>query len=266
LLISGRFDEAEKYHFGALKGRKKIQGKTHPLVGACLNDIGIMYYQKGDWHKALKYYEAGLDIKRKNQTPVRSLVNSLSNTANMYSETGDSTKAIQLLNEALAILNKEKLSPRASFALIYDTLGKVNRQDENLTAAEDMFQKALDIREEISIEHVTYLESLVHLASIHKLQKRYKSCIQVSNKALRIKETIEKAMPQNPFAKECLECLAEVYKLLGSDDKYIETLEKLESELIRLERVYMEHGNGRDLLKVRKKMQIIKERLESISF
>ncbi|XP_060594578.1 uncharacterized protein LOC132748924 isoform X2 [Ruditapes philippinarum] len=264
--VLGRFDEAEKYHFEALRRRKQIQGETHPFVGACLNNIGIMYYQKGDWHKALEFYEAGLDIKRKNQTPAWSLVNSLSNTANMYSETGESAKAMQLLNEALELLNKEKLPPKESFALIYDTIGKVYRRDENLTSAEDMFQKAINIRGEISMENVTYLESLVHLADIHKRQKHYISCIKVSNKALQIKETAEKAMPQNPFVKECFECLAEVYNLSGSNDKYIETLEKLQSELIRLERVHLDHGNDRDLLKVRKEMQSVTETIQRVSY
>ena len=225
-----------------------------------------MYYQKGDWQKALEFYEAGLDIKRKNPTAVDSLVNSIINTANMYTETGDSTKALHLLNEALELLGKEKLASRATTSLIYDTKGKVYRRDKDFSSAEVMFKKAVDIREEISTENITYLESLVHLADIYKSQRQYSSCIKISNKALKNKEKAEKTMPQNPFVKECLECLAEAYRLSNCRSKYIETLEKLESEIMRLERVHLDNGNERDLLKVRKEMQSVKDTLAKTNF
>ncbi|XP_053396226.1 nephrocystin-3-like isoform X2 [Mercenaria mercenaria] len=260
--VLGRFEEAERYHFESLKRRKEIQGEDHPFVGACLNNIGIMYYLKGDSHKALKFYEEGLEIKRKSATPVISLVNSLSNTANMYSETGNSKKAHILLDEAIELLNKEKVPCRDAAALLCDTKGKVYRREGAFKFAEDMFQKAIDVRKEISDENVPYLESLVHLANINKRQGNYISCIRISNKALTIKEKAEIAMPQHPFIKECLECLVEVYKKTDDKDKCKETLEKLESELIRLEKVHLDHGNERDLLKVRTQMHEIKAELE----
>ncbi|XP_053396229.1 nephrocystin-3-like isoform X2 [Mercenaria mercenaria] len=263
--VLGRFEEAEKYHFESLKRRKEIQGEDHPFVGACLNNIGIMYYQKGDSHKALKFYEEGLEIKRKSAAPVTSLVNSLSNTANMYSETGNSKKAHVLLDEATELLNKEKVPCRDSTALIYDTKGKVYRREGAFKFAEDVFQKAVDVRKEISEENVVYLESLVHLANISKRQGNYVSCIKISNKALTIKEKAEIAMPQHPFIKECLECLAEVYKKTDDKVKYKETLEKLESELIRLETVHLDHGNEKDLFKVRTQIREIKAELEMAS-
>ncbi|XP_053396230.1 uncharacterized protein LOC123550891 isoform X1 [Mercenaria mercenaria] len=260
--VLGRFDEAKKYHFESLKRRKEIQGEDHPFVGACLNNIGIMYYQKGDSHKALKFYEEGLEIKRKSATPMISLVNSLSNTANMYSETGNSKKAHILLDEAMELLNKEKVPSRHATSLIYDTKGKVFRREGAFKFAEDMFQKATDVRKEISEVNIPYLESLVHLANINKRQGNYISCIKVSNKALTIKENAEIAMPQHPFIKECLECLAEVYRKTDDKDNYKKTLEQLESELIRLEKVHLDHGNERDLLKVRTRMHNIKAELE----
>ncbi|KAH3777910.1 hypothetical protein DPMN_179359 [Dreissena polymorpha] len=78
----GRFEDAERYNFVCLKRRRKIQGENQPDVGMTLNNMGIMYDQKGDGRLALQYFQEGLEIKKKFKAPDLSRVASLTNVAN----------------------------------------------------------------------------------------------------------------------------------------------------------------------------------------
>ncbi|KAH3834046.1 hypothetical protein DPMN_107364 [Dreissena polymorpha] len=91
----GRFEEAERYHFVSLKRRRKIQGENHPGVGMTLNNIGLMYDQKGNSVLALKYFKEGLKIKKKSNAPDLSRVASLTNVANTYIDVGTFDKALK---------------------------------------------------------------------------------------------------------------------------------------------------------------------------
>lgn len=262
-LVTGRFEDSERYHLACLKRRLKIQGEDHPGVGASLNNLGVMYDQKGDSENALKYYQKGLEVKMKANAPAMSIVFSLSNAANMSMAMGNYEEAHRLLDDALRRLHKEKVPPREALACTYDTKGKVHVKEGKLKEAEEMFQKAVDIREDIS-DNLPYLESLVHLAEVNKQRGQYDQSLRLAKKALRLKEKATTAMPQNSFVAECYQCLADVYNRTNDTGKYKETLEKIEAELLRLERVFLCQCNEISLQKVRSQLNDIKDKLDNM--
>lgn len=259
----GRFEDAERYHFACLNRRRLVQGNDHPSVGSSLNNIGLMYDQKGDSENAIKYYTEGLEINYKSKAHAKYIVISLSNTANMSAAMGKCDDAHTFLDEALDMLHAEAIPSRAAMAYTYDTKGKVFRREGKLHDAEELFVKAVDIRGEISPDNIKYMESLVHLADINKRQGHLKTSIKIATKALTLKDKATSSMPHNTIVAECLECIADVYNMTDDLERYKETQEKIESELLRLEQVFLCQCNEKSLQRIRDQLTDIKIKLNN---
>ncbi len=92
------FDKALNQYNIALD-RSKASGNKKQYA-SCLNLLGGLYYSK-DNHKALKYYEEALEINRFiNDIP--KIMDCLNNTAVIYQEHGNYTKALTNLNAYLS--------------------------------------------------------------------------------------------------------------------------------------------------------------------
>ncbi|XP_053396220.1 uncharacterized protein LOC123550883 [Mercenaria mercenaria] len=258
----GKFDDSERYHFACLKQRLKALGENHPNVGVCYNNIGVMYEQKGDADNAFKYYKKGLEVKVKSKAPIMSVVFSLSNVANMSSSMGNYREAHRLIDDALKRLSEEKIPPRESLACTYETKGKIYLREEKFIEAEEMLQKAVDIREEIA-ENMLYLESLVHLADANRRSGNFERSISIAKQGLKLKTKATASMPQNTFVAECLVCIADVYDRTNNIERHRETLEKIESELLRLEQVYLCQCNEKGYEKIRTQLKDVKDKLDN---
>jgi Tfp pilus assembly protein PilF len=53
----GLFDEAEKNYLESIVFYKKIHGDKHSSVADAFNNLGIVKRKKGEFDKAIKYYE-----------------------------------------------------------------------------------------------------------------------------------------------------------------------------------------------------------------
>lgn len=236
----------------------KLQGADHPAVGATLNNIGLMYDQRGDTELALDFFLKGLEIKKKSKAPDLSIMASMNNVARHYAELGMTDKARAMLDEVEEVLGRQPVIPGDPVAYMYDTRGTVFKKEGRLEDARAMLEKSVEKRGAISEDNPPYCESMVHLAEVCGLQKDYDSCLKTADKVMKIQKRVIETMPQNMFIKDCLEFLAAIYKDMGDMKRYRETLAQLESELMRLERVI---GETNQL-----KMQQISSSLEDVQF
>ncbi|XP_053396232.1 uncharacterized protein LOC128556167 [Mercenaria mercenaria] len=264
LTFLGEFEKAGKYHFQSLKWRRKFQGENHPGVGACYNNIGEMYDLKGDSKEALEYYRKGLEIKMKSNAPVLSTVISLCSMAKMRLSMRHFKEARLLLDQGFKKLDEENLPPREAIACACDLKGMVLKQEGLFHDAEKMFRKAADLRNEIAPNNIPYLESLAHLAEINKIQGKFTSSIKLVEKILELKENAIVTMPQTLVIVDTLQCIADIYVTKGDTQQHIETLKELQSELLRLERVFLSQQNDRDLNVVRQKLRQLEDKLRNM--
>ena len=184
-----------------------------------------------------------LDIKRKTKDiPVRSLVYSLSNTANLCRETNDFSRANVLLKEAKQKLDEEDPPHRGAESLIYYTLGRVSLSQGKYQEACEILEKAADMYKGICKDGPAHVETLRHLAKAQQKTGNNEIAVRLSNKILRISEVINKATPTNTFISDTLEVLIDAYRSMGETDKVKITLEQLQSEQIRLEHIQMVSG------------------------
>merc|ERR1740124_1880782 len=58
-------DEELEIHKLNLSIRQNVLGNDHPLTATSMNNIGVAYYKKGEYGKALEMYESALIIREK---------------------------------------------------------------------------------------------------------------------------------------------------------------------------------------------------------
>ncbi|XP_052250016.1 uncharacterized protein LOC127857584 [Dreissena polymorpha] len=261
----GRFKDAEKYHFVCLKRRRKIQGKNHPDVGTTLNNIGLMYDQKGDGRLALKYFQEGLEIKNKSKAPDLSRVASLTNVANACVDVGKLAVALNALDEAEEILTKQRFPQPYLIAYLNDTRGKLYFQQGNMDKAGEMFEKAARGREDVASGKTDHVESLVHLMKVAVKKGDNAKCIKTGKTVLSFSDDVIKQRPKSHFLTECYDCLAKVYNTMGDDEKVRDTLTKIKTELLRLEYLYTRDCNEGQAVKIRQQLADIECKLKAMS-
>ncbi|KAH3739803.1 uncharacterized protein LOC127850178 isoform X2 [Dreissena polymorpha] len=257
----GRFEEAERYHFVSLKRRRKIQGENHPGVGMTLNNIGLMYDQKGDGRLALKYFQEGLEIKKKSKAPDLSRVASLTNVANGYIAVGAFEEALHALDEAEEILSKQRLPQMHDIAYLNDTRGKVYFKQGDMDKAAEMFEKAAQGREGVASGKTAHVESLVNVMKVAVKKGDNAKCIKTGKTVLSFSDDVIKQRPKSHFLTECYDCLAKVYEAMGDDAKVRDTLTKIKTELLRLEYMYTCDCNEGQVGKIRQQLADIESKL-----
>lgn len=59
---SGRLDEATQMHQRALEVRKGIVGKNHPSLAECFNNLGGLFFTRGNFQKAVEHFEEAFEL------------------------------------------------------------------------------------------------------------------------------------------------------------------------------------------------------------
>ncbi|XP_052776487.1 uncharacterized protein LOC128214184 [Mya arenaria] len=241
--VLGEFDLAEKYHNCCLKRRERRFGKTSAAVGKSLNNIGILFEKKGNHQKAYTLFMKGLNMKRIGQTETLSIVYSLSNVANCLINIGRSDEAHEHIDEAIDILNKERVPMLDGLSLVRHTKGKIYAKENRFKEAYSAFSESINISRTSELKGFVWMERLLDLARLQQRRKQYKACIKTLAEALSFQEEITKCMEHSFDIINCLKCLAEVCKETKDKSKYIQTLYSMEKECIRLEQVCKKYGN-----------------------
>lgn len=82
----------------------KALDANHPDVARIYNNIGVVYKDKGDFDKALDYYQRSLSIRLKSLGANHpDVATSYVNFGSFYAEVGEINKAIEFSNKSLAI-------------------------------------------------------------------------------------------------------------------------------------------------------------------
>ena len=233
-LLSGNFERAKNFHFKTLKIRRKFQGEYHPAIGASYNNIGLIYNEIGNPEQALAYFKKGLEVKIKSQAILKSVVYSMNNIANQLCSLKKFHEAEAMLQDALNKLQDDANPSRDALSLTYDTLGKVYLTQMKYAEADQVLEKAVEIRQEIMSNGIGFAESLMHLAQAKFGSNHMGSARVFIERVLELQTRCTEDMPQNTIILESLELLGSIYCEQQNNDKRIEVLERQRSELTRL--------------------------------
>ena len=203
-------------------------------------------------------------MKSTTVTPTWSLVYSMNNIANIYCRMQKYSQAKSLLEQALQKLNEEESPHKGAVGLTYDSLGKLSLSQEKYREASDLFQKAVEIRKNISANGLTHVESMMHLVKAEQKIGNPVYATKLAKKVISLSEATNRIIPTNTYVSETLEVLADIYRSMGGNVRVKSTVELLQSELMRQELVYMGSCDTKRVNEIATKLSDIRKSLQHL--
>jgi len=140
-------------------------------MGISLNSIGSVYRNKGDYEKALDYYNRSLAINEEIGDKYGMGYN-LNNIGNVHIYKGDLDKALNYYEKALAI--REEIGDKYGMGISLISIGTVYAEKGDYESAEEYLKKSLVILREIGLGDNELLASTIYLYLSYKnLGKKY---------------------------------------------------------------------------------------------
>lgn len=121
---------------------KKAKQKKYEALS--LNKIGIIYYEQGDFLKALDYYNNSLKISEEIGNKI-GVANAYSNIGNINSDQGKISDALDYYNKGLKAY--EEIKDTAGITASLNNIGSIYRDQGDIVKALEYFYKSLKIRE-----------------------------------------------------------------------------------------------------------------------
>jgi tetratricopeptide (TPR) repeat protein len=120
------------------------------LEGTLANDLGLLYQAKGEWDKAIDYYQRSLEIKEK-VGGEHGMSTTFNNLGSVYQAKGEWDKAIEYYQRSLEI--KEKVGDEHGMSTTFNNLGDVYQDKGEWDEAIEYYQRDLAICEKLGDEH-----------------------------------------------------------------------------------------------------------------
>jgi tetratricopeptide (TPR) repeat protein len=238
-----RFYRGQVAHASALWGRalemwEALEEEDLPedLEGTLANDLGLLYQDKGEWDKAIDYYQRSLAICEK-VGDEHGMASTFNNLGEVYRVKGEWEKAIEYYQRSLEI--KEKVGDEHGMATTLNNLGLVYDDKGEWDKAIEYYQRSLEIKEKVGDEH-GMAPTFNNLGSVYQDKGEGGKAIEYYQRSLAICEKVG----DQYLTGIILNNLGEVYRVKGEGGKAIEYYQR--SLEIR-EKVGDEHGMAYNL-------------------
>ena len=217
-----------------LAGFIEKSGREDADVGKLFNNIGRVFYNQGDYEKALTYYKKSLEINESVQESDNpSAAATYDNIAQVYDKQGDYEKALEYFKKALAIRERVLGPDHSSTATTYNNMAVLYDHQGDYEKALEYFEKALAICERmLGPDHPDTATIYNNMAGVYDNQSDYEKALEYFKKTLAIRERV--LGPDHPDTAATYNNMALVYDKQGD---YKMALEYYEKALVIYERV-----------------------------
>lgn len=198
----------------------KIRGEIGDKKGiaATLNNIGIVYQDKGDNAKAIDYYTRSLKTNEEIGDK-NGEANTLSNIGRIYYDIGDTTKAIDYQTRSLKI--RETIDDKRGMALGYSNIGLIYIDQGNTKKAMEYFTNGLKISEEVGDKNNIAL-ALGNIGFVYKKLEDDSKALDYLSHSLKMFEEIG----NKKWSATLLNSIGDIYKKKGEIEKAIDFFKK----------------------------------------
>jgi CHAT domain-containing protein/tetratricopeptide (TPR) repeat protein len=219
LYSAGKYDEALTLVERVLAIRERVLGPEHQDVAQVLNNLAVLFDDKGDYVKAEAVYQRALTISEKRLGPEHpDVAATLANLAALHINIGDYAKAEAVYQRALTIREKILGPEHPEVGATLANLAVLHLRRDEYAKAEALFQRALTIREKaLGPEHPDVAATLTNLAALYANTGDYAKAEQLYGRALTIRK---KALgPEHSAVGTDLANLAALYRRMGDHVK-----------------------------------------------
>ncbi len=218
----GLYKDAEEVCLHKISIAEELYGKEHENTATSYNEIGMVYDNKGNYSKALKYYFKALAIREKVLgTEHHDTATSYNNIGMVYYAQGDYGKALDYYFKALAIVEKVLGKEHPDTATSYNNIGRVYALQGDYDKTLEYYYNALKIYEKaLGKEHPDTATSYNNIGRVYASQGDYDKALEYYYNALKI---YEKALgAEHPDTATSYNNIGRVYASQGDNDKALE--------------------------------------------
>ena len=221
-----RYDEAERVCLRQIVLSEVLYGKKSADTASSYNNIGKVYYNKGEFNMALEYHFKAMNIKESLLTPDHtSIATSYNNIGIVYSELSEYDKALEYFFKALDIVKKDLGETHSYTALSFNNIGTVYYNKGDYEMALEHYFKALDIDEKVlGKDHPQLATYYNNIGMAYSGQGNYDKALEFYFKAMEIKVIVWGS--KHPSTSLSYNNIAGVYYHIGDFDKALEFFSK----------------------------------------
>ena len=170
--------------------KEGLLGKGHVDLIRPYNNLGIVYYYKGDYRKALSYYQKVVDIQQKAQVNnTEGIANTLNNIGMIHTLRGDYSLAIEYFEKSVAMKLELLGENHPDVASPLNSLGVVYYYKKDFEKALYYQNKVLVIKEgHFDENHPFMVTSYNNLGLIHGNTGEYALALEYFEKSLSIQK------------------------------------------------------------------------------
>jgi tetratricopeptide (TPR) repeat protein len=214
---------------------EELMGQELPpsLEPEVIQLLGMVYEDKGEWDRAIEYYERSLAIKEK-VGDEHGMATSFNSLGNVYSYKGEWDRAIEYYERDLAVC--EKVGDEYGMATTFNNLGSVYQDMGEWDQAIECYEHSLAICEKVSDEY-GMAAPFNNLAEVYRVKGEWDRAIEYYERSLAIKEKVGDEYGMAPTFNN----LGVVYQDKGEWDRATEYYER---SLAILEKVGDEYGTA----------------------
>lgn len=235
------YEEAKSIYSRLVDSLEKEFGSEHPLTATSYNNLGVAFYQKGEYYKALEYFLKASAIREKvlgYEHP--DTANTIHRIGAVYYCLGDYLKALEYSNNALEIRKKVLGEDHPDTADSYNNIGNIRYRQKRYEEALDSYLKSLLIRIRVLglKSHIT-AKSYNDIGMVYNDMHDYIKALTYYPMALQISE--RELGEQHPDTASVYNNIGNVYANQGSYRKALESYS--EAALIFEKTLGLNHPN-----------------------
>jgi len=155
-------------------------------LAKCLNNLGIVYSDSGDYLEALNYYHQSLAIKEATGDQ-KGMMSSYINIGSIYSLQGNYPEALNYYFKCEQ--KSEELGNKPTLAMALNNIGEIYKEQGDHTKALQYLEKGLKIRKELGDKR-SLIRSYVHIGAIYSNLGNYNEARKYYQDSLDLSEEL----------------------------------------------------------------------------
>ncbi|MFQ5335043.1 MAG: tetratricopeptide repeat protein, partial [Flavobacteriales bacterium] len=225
---SSKPKSAMLYAEDALKLAKSLNDKKS--ISRCLNFIGLLYDDIGDYQKAIDYYKQSLNI-RIEINDKKGMASCYNNLGVLYlNNNGDAKAALDYYFKAMRLYEEVKYDKGLSKSL--NNIGVLYKNKGDYTKALEFYMKAQKILVRLN-DSKAIARNLSNIGNIYYAEEFFDKALESYKKSLKIRETLN----DKGGIANCENNIAAIYYHRGKINEALE-------HSLRAQRIYEEIGNS----------------------